>query len=646
METITGFVESVYTAPSAQLAFELILVLLLVWTLKRGPASQATQARRMTDREVNEVLAAFQPEPLCGVMPDRQAIPPRVLSGRVGRYVTVNGKPLLNVATHNYLGLGDRKDSTDKAIHALRNYGVGSCGPRGFYGTADVHLELEARLAAFMGVEEACLYSYGFSAISSAIPSYSKPHDVIFADEQVNFSIQQGIIASRSTVYYFEHNNPDDLERLLRAQDERDRRRPKNAKRIRRFLILEGIYMNTGTLVNLPALVKLRAQYKCRLFIDESLSFGVLGRTGKGVREHFGVPNSEIDLISATLENAVSSYGGFLCGSHFLMEHQRLYGLAYCFSASLPPLQAVVTLSHLDIISREPESMERLRQNCHTVYHRLKREVKGLLNGSHPLSPVKHLYLEVSPVDAQAAKAKLDEIVAFAEERGVALTRSSYLEGKELMAHTASIRLTVGSFLTAEDIGLVIEVLRDACRKLCINRFPFIDDVEPLGFMDECCEDVYKPSSTCKVICAAALLALHVGQPDTANPFERQRLVRNAAQSANPSSKLTKSVTDGYTEGIGGTTAQKPVPCLQSAFTRLHPALDRLFQHRSMQLIKVKCQEAECVLLREQHADTCTLVHVQCSQRRRRPAETARDIMSRLSNEVSYRSVNTRSTGT
>ena len=102
----------------------------------------------------------------------------------------------------------------DKAVKTIQKYGVGSCGPRGFYGTIDVHLDLEQRLAKYFNVEEGIIYSYGFSTIASAIPAYSKRGDIIFADEGVHFAIQKGIVASRSDVRYFKHNDLDDLGKL------------------------------------------------------------------------------------------------------------------------------------------------------------------------------------------------------------------------------------------------------------------------------------------------------------------------------------------------------------------------------------------------------------------------------------------------
>lgn len=121
------------------------------------------------------------PEPLVGDVPaDHALLQPRLVSGRVGHRITVDGVDCLNLASHNYLNFIGDAEIESSAIQSIGKYGVGSCGPRGFYGTVDVHLELEQRLAAFMGCEEACVYSYGFSTVASAIPSYCKRGDLVF----------------------------------------------------------------------------------------------------------------------------------------------------------------------------------------------------------------------------------------------------------------------------------------------------------------------------------------------------------------------------------------------------------------------------------------------------------------------------------
>lgn len=273
-----------------------------------------------------EILARWTPEPLVAEVPqDHPALKTKIVEGPVGKMVNVNGKECINMATHNYLGLAEDEDIKQAAIKSLRKYGVGSCGPRGFYGTVDVHLELEERLAKFMNVEEAVVYSYAFSTIASAIPAYSKRGDLIFvyvlnrmiaallllltgflivffvySDECVNFAIQKGLDASRSKIFYYKHNDMDDLERLLQKQQIEDKRNPAKAKKTRRFLVAEAIYMNTGEVCPLPRLVELRARYKLRLFLDESISFGVLGDSGRGLIEHCNVDVSIAWVIRPT----------------------------------------------------------------------------------------------------------------------------------------------------------------------------------------------------------------------------------------------------------------------------------------------------------------------------------------------------------
>lgn len=133
-----------------------------------------------------------------------------------------------------------------------------------------------------MGCEEAVLYSYGFATVSSAIPAYAKKGDVIFVDEGVNFAIQKGLQASRSRVEYFKHNDMEHLERLLLEQEQRDKKDPKKAKSVRRFIVVEGLYVNYADLCPLPKIIEFKWRFKVRVFIDESWSFGVIGKTGRG----------------------------------------------------------------------------------------------------------------------------------------------------------------------------------------------------------------------------------------------------------------------------------------------------------------------------------------------------------------------------
>ncbi|VVC99023.1 unnamed protein product [Leptidea sinapis] len=217
------------------------------------------------------------------------------------------GNNALNVGATSFLCLHKEEKIRESAIKSLQKYGVGSCGPRGFYGTIDVHLELEERLAKFLQVEETCVYSYGFSTVSSAIPAYAKKNDIIFADEKVWFAIQKGFDASRCTVRYFKHNDMNDLERQL--QEAKDKKELNSRRRA--FLVAEGIYLNTGEMCPLRRLVELARRFKLRIILDESLTIGVIGKHGRGLTEHLNVPRDEIDLIIGSLEHSFATVGGF-----------------------------------------------------------------------------------------------------------------------------------------------------------------------------------------------------------------------------------------------------------------------------------------------------------------------------------------------
>lgn len=162
------------------LSLQAALVVLVIWLiLHKNKSNEKT--KNLSAEEKAAILANWTPEPLVGDTPlNHPALSPRLVTSRVGKRITVEGQNCLNLGTHNYLGLLEDQNIQEDAIRSLKKYGVGSCGPRGFYGTVDVHLELEEKLAEFMNMEEAVVYSYGFSTIASAIPAYAKRTDICF----------------------------------------------------------------------------------------------------------------------------------------------------------------------------------------------------------------------------------------------------------------------------------------------------------------------------------------------------------------------------------------------------------------------------------------------------------------------------------
>lgn len=454
--------------PTYHLLLEAFLVSWVVWLLVRRVSSRERRlkAEKLTKEEEEELLAEWKPEPLVpDVDPDHPALHVPVISEKAGKYMTIGGVRCLNMATHNYLGFAGNETIEAAAVECIRKFGVGSCGPRAFYGTADVHVYLEEKLASFFGAQQAVLYSYGFSTIASAIPAYAKKGDIIFVDECVNFAIQKGLDASRSKIKYFRHNDTEHLEQLLEQQAAEDRRNPKQAKTSRRFLVVEGIYMNTGTVCNIDKMVVLKHKFKLRFFIDESVSFGTLGDHGKGITEYAGLELNDIDLIMATLEYSAGSIGGFCVGTTYVVEHQTLAGLGYCFSASLPPMLAAGAMKSVELMEENPKMFSDLRDRCEEI-HNAFEDLPGLkLNGDR-ISPVKHLVLRNMKASREEEKAVMTEIVDRSRKKGVALVMASYLEDAEVHLPPVSIRLTASTLLTVDDICIAGKTILSVCREM------------------------------------------------------------------------------------------------------------------------------------------------------------------------------------
>lgn len=156
-----------------------------------------------------------------------------------------------NLASYNFYNLVGNETLKEKAIQVLRTYGVGPCSPPGFYGTQDVHVKTEADIAAHLGAPACIVYSQAFSTISSVIPAFSKRGDIIVADKAVNYAIRKGIQISRSTVRWYEHNNLEDMQRVLERVVREQSKKPLT----RRFIVTEGLFENVGDMVHLPKIV-------------------------------------------------------------------------------------------------------------------------------------------------------------------------------------------------------------------------------------------------------------------------------------------------------------------------------------------------------------------------------------------------------
>ncbi|PKA62843.1 Long chain base biosynthesis protein 1a [Apostasia shenzhenica] len=371
------------------LVVEMLLIVVILFQLSRK--SYKPPKKPLTEKEVDDLCEEWVPEPLCPSITEEMQTEHPTLESAAAPHTVVDGKEVVNFASANYLGLIGHEKIVDSCISSLEKYGVGSCGPRGFYGTIDVHLDCESKISKFLGTPDSVLYSYGISTIFSVIPAFCKKGDIIVADEGVHWGVQNGLYLSRSTVVYFKHNDIKSLESTL----EKLTRGNKRAEKVRRYIIIESVYQNSGQMAQLDDIVRLKEKYRFRLVLDESHSFGVLGNTGRGLAEHYGIPIEKIDIITAGMGNALATDGGFCTGSVRVVDHQRLSSSGYVFSASLPPYLASAAIAAVDYLEDNPSVLTTLKDNI-TLLHKGLSCVPGFEITSNPLSPIVFLKLKKS----------------------------------------------------------------------------------------------------------------------------------------------------------------------------------------------------------------------------------------------------------
>mmetsp|Transcript_21080 Transcript_21080/g.35187 ORF Transcript_21080/g.35187 Transcript_21080/m.35187 type:complete len:471 (-) Transcript_21080:17-1429(-) len=451
-----GFNES-----PGHLVIETLFALVIIYLLMQKSYKPSKKLEDLTEKEIDQLCEEWVPEPLIPPSNSKgpEIRPPIVQSGP-GSHVIVNGKSAVNFAALNFLGISSEDSVKTSAANALEKYGVGSCGPRGFYGTIDVHLMFEDRVAKFMGVQEAILYSFDILTVASAIPAFAKRGDIIVCDNGVNYAIQSGVALSRSDVAYFKHNDVADLEKTILEQEQRHK-----GKKCRRWIVVEGLYMNYADICPLPAILNLRQKYKYRVLMDETFSFGVLGKAGRGCTEHWGLKCDAVDIITASMANSLASVGGFCIGRNEVVDHQRLAGAGYCFSASLPPFLAAAAVEALNIIETHPEKLDDLRQRATYLYKALSSHLQLSVMGDCG-SPVLHVRLSGRSGTRDDDRTTLQQIVDEALSNGVLLTMPHYSSLERLSPPEPSIRMTVSATHTEQEIDHGVKVLLDAVKSL------------------------------------------------------------------------------------------------------------------------------------------------------------------------------------
>lgn len=267
-------------------------------------------------------------------------------------------REMLNLSSYNYLGFAQGEGScADSVVDCLRKHSVGIGSTRSEAGSMKLHLELEELVARFVGKEEAMIFNMGFATNALMIPAFVNAGCLIISDELNHTSLVYGSRLSRASIQRFKHNNPDDLERVLRdAISQGQPRTHRPWKKI--VVIVEGLYSMEGSIVKLPELLALKAKYKFYLFIDEAHSIGALGPTGKGVCDFFGIDPAEVDVLMGTFTKSFGAAGGYLAGSSELIRHFRKSGFGYVYAEPMSPPVVQQVITSMRIILGEDGSGE------------------------------------------------------------------------------------------------------------------------------------------------------------------------------------------------------------------------------------------------------------------------------------------------
>ncbi|NLI76364.1 MAG: aminotransferase class I/II-fold pyridoxal phosphate-dependent enzyme [Candidatus Riflebacteria bacterium] len=375
----------------------------------------------------------------------------RVLTTACGNRVRVRDpqtgaeREMILFASNSYLGLATHPRVVEAARRAAATHGYGSGSVALMSGTSDLHLELEARIARFYRCEAACLFPSGYHANVGTIQALLGPRDVALADLYAHASIIDGVQLSEGTLKYFPHNDPEALEALLRKAGKHF---------LGRLIVTDGVFSMDGDLAPLDRLAALAGRHGARLLIDEAHALGIVGPTGRGTAEVFGL-EGKIDLTIGTLSKAPAGLGGYLTGRREVVEYVRHFARSYIFSTSLPAPTVAGLIEVFRLLEEDPAPRQALQAN--TAYlldglHRLGFDTLGSTTAIIPvLIPDEH---------------KLRLACRELHERGLYVTPVTF---PAVARGRARLRLSLSSTHTRADLDLLLSVLEDLKGKLHLD---------------------------------------------------------------------------------------------------------------------------------------------------------------------------------
>jgi 8-amino-7-oxononanoate synthase len=291
--------------------------------------------------------------------------------------VIIDGKRVLMFGSNSYLGLTNHPKIKEASKKAIDKYGTGCAGSRFLNGTLDIHIELENRLASYVGKEAAVLFSTGFQVNLGVLSCITGRNDYLILDEYDHASLIDGSRLSFSRVIKYAHNDMADLQRKLSIL-------PEDSVKV---IAVDGIFSMEGDIVKLPEIVQLADQYGANIMVDDAHSLGVIGHKGSGTASHFGLTD-EVDLIMGTFSKSLASLGGFIAADAVTIDYLKHRARALMFSASMPPASVASVIAALDIIETEPERIDKLWANTNYAMRLLLDEGFDLGPTESPILPI------------------------------------------------------------------------------------------------------------------------------------------------------------------------------------------------------------------------------------------------------------------
>ncbi|MCI2062717.1 MAG: glycine C-acetyltransferase [Eubacteriaceae bacterium] len=276
----------------------------------------------------------------------------KTIRGPQGGEINLDGRDVVNMASNNYLGFANDPALVKAAKDAIDEYGVSAGAARHIIGNFLVHNELEKKLAEFKEVEDTCVFSSGLTANTGAIPMIVGKGDEVFSDELNHASIIDGIRLSRAAVRVYRHKDMADLERLLQEPAEGER-----------LIVTDAVFSMDGDLAPIPEIVALGKKYDARVMIDDAHGDGVMGRSGRGTVDHFGVRDG-VYVETGSLSKAFGSSGGFVAGPKELIDKIRVQSRSFIFTATpMQPVFAAAALKAIEMLMEDDAPVRKLWDN-------------------------------------------------------------------------------------------------------------------------------------------------------------------------------------------------------------------------------------------------------------------------------------------